>query len=254
MAYFVSLLFDFQIPTLVYLVLGLSVWLLYALDHLFDANQIRLQLKTTRHIFYNNYKKQIWVIWVFLAFVNSLIIYLYLNSDVVKFGLMLTFPVLLHFLAVKYSWFNQFSVLQKEISVAFAFCAGVILPTISLEPTFVSVKGVLVSSSIFFIALQNLLLFSIYDIEHDRAQGQKSFVVKYGIKKTNLFIDILSILNTICLVFLIIQFELKYVVFFFVLQICMSCLRFFKSYFQPNERYRWLGDMVFSLPIIYLMV
>lgn len=254
MAFFVSLIFKIQIPTVVYIVLGISVWLLYALDHLLDATEIGDHLQTSRHSFYANHKRKIGIIWFLLAIMNTGLIFLGLEENMIFYGLLLAIPVSIHFLAVKFSWFNQFPFLQKEISVAFAFCAGVVLPTLSSKNEFWGINGFYVSSSIFLIALQNLLLFSIYDFENDLEQRQKSFAVKYGIQRTQLFVDILTAINIFSIFILSSKLEIQYISFFVIMQISMSFLRFFKPFFQLQERYRWVGDMVFSLPLFFVFI
>ena len=119
-----------------YIVLGLSVWLTYMADRLFDvASRSEDSLRSLRHQFTKRYKGTLWRIWWSVLMVN-LVFATQLSATQLKRGLVLLAFCLL------YTWLNQRlsrRFFPKEIFVAFIYSGGVVLflPTAASTSFFV---------------------------------------------------------------------------------------------------------------------
>ena len=112
------------------LVLGLSVWLTYMADRLYDIRSCNVQnLLSLRHQFAHKHRTKIWRIWWSVFIVNIALAFFKLTNDQLSNGFILLFACL------AYTWFNQLlskRFFPKELFVALIFSGGVI---IFVEPT-----------------------------------------------------------------------------------------------------------------------
>ena len=103
-------------------VLGLSIWLVYMSDRLFDVRH-GLEIESQRHQFAKNYEKPLWLLWLIVLIFDIILSLNSLNSDKIFQGILL-----LGFLLV-YTLLNQLifkKAFPKELFVAGIFSYGVL--------------------------------------------------------------------------------------------------------------------------------
>lgn len=253
-SYLVATFLNVQLSLSVYLALGLSVWLIYTLDHLIDAYEIKIIAKTERHRFHQKYFKQLAYIWLFVAFVNLVIIAFYLPQQTIRLGLLASVFVVSHVIMVKVAGSKTHFLVQKELSVALNFTIGVMVGPVSYLQNFNGLV-LFLFSEIFILALLNLMEFSWYDYEEDKSQNQTSIAVLLGKITTHKIIFFLLVLESVLLAVGLYYFPTNWVQFNLLgMLLVFLALAFFPSYFRNKNRYRLWGDLIFSTPLIFLLL
>ena len=117
--------FEIQISAATQMVLGLSVWLTYMADRLFDVAKRPLQqLHSTRHQFAKQHRSTLWRVWWAVLINNIGIAFTGLSTHELRNGAMLLA------LCLVYTVLNQKlsrRLFPKEICVAIIYAGGVIL-------------------------------------------------------------------------------------------------------------------------------
>jgi len=118
-------LFGMQCTLSSQIVLGLSVWLTYMADRLFDVAQREPdQLQSYRHRYAKQYAHRLWLVWGMLLIANSAIAVFGLTSEQMLNGFVLL-AFCLAYTALNQRFSGKF--FPKELCVALIFAAGVII-------------------------------------------------------------------------------------------------------------------------------
>jgi hypothetical protein len=174
MYFFVNLL-DTAIPTGLYLLLAMAVWVIYTLDHVLDTFIQADLLKSPRHIFHLKFRKPISILLLLVTGVGFLILFLVETLQVYLLpGVVLGFVILSVRGILKQLGTN--GALLKEFSTACLYVAG-----ISLAPIWTCDFCLTGNSSYFFIAYVliawlNLLVLSFLDADIDKKAGFHSIL------------------------------------------------------------------------------
>lgn len=241
---FFARLFDVILPLPVYVVLALTVWIVYTLDHLRDARRIQGRAATVRHAFHQTHFKGISIAVALVAGLNVCLIW-FLRDRVLLPGTALGAVVVLYLV------FQHRLRFLKEVIVAALYTAGILLPVYAFgHPDPSALQGIAIVKY-FITALMNLLLFSLFDFEKDTRQGQESFVTWFGPRQTTITIIILGALNIVTGYWL--WSSLPVVAIMFVaMNLSLLAVLMLRRRFAVNDLYRMLGDAVFYLPGVVL--
>ena len=96
-----------------WIVLPVSVWIVYTLDHLIDAFKLKNNANTLRHLFHYYYSKQIIFIVILLSVLNLFLISLYLEKQIIYFGLIASVFAVVYLLFVHFMRNKKTVLLQK---------------------------------------------------------------------------------------------------------------------------------------------
>lgn len=152
-----------------YLLLGLTVWTIYTLDHLLDAKSIPGKAMMERHRFHQEHFRSLSV-GVGLS-VGSAIFILFTRPDVsfiILPGLYLSFGMGLLLISIKVT--GQKFAWLKELSTAIFYVAGISLIGWELQQE-VTYQYVLFQLAYIFLAWLNLLILSFLDEKEDKKSG-----------------------------------------------------------------------------------
>jgi len=104
------------------------------------------------------------------------------------------------------------------------------------------------------LVLAEGLTVSVYEMDMDKADNQKSFALKYGAAATNNFVVAVLLLAFAISLYFVLKLSDSHKRYFFVItsimDVMLSGLLVFKKYFKKGNRYRSLGETVFWLPAI----
>lgn len=229
-------------------VLGLSIFVIYTLDRLLD-NLKASQIPTGRHLFHQRYALFLWILLGIIAlFIVGLLFFL--PTKTLWVGSTIGLIVLLYLWVV--SKITTTSTLQygKEFVTTWVYTAGVWGTTLPYRSF--SYEGIVILVLVF----QNLLLFSwceqkIYPNVHSLASY-------FGENKTkNIIIFIFIVIfcgNVFSLVHSVYHFKQQVALLFIVMSFILTIIPFNTSFFLKNDRYRWIGDGIFLLPTLLLIV
>ena len=236
-SYFLSQIFHVAVNLPTLLCLGLTVWLIYTADHLMDAKLIKQCASTWRHRFHQQHFK----VMIYLLAIASFIVFgllFLIHASVFKWGIYLSVLVFIYFLIQRKLG------LFKEIVGAVLYSIGVMIPVIAMSNRSI---GTFVSIPAF------LILFSWFDIENDRADGQSSIATILGNSATG---KLLGFLCFIQLGLLLYAFSMgiygSYLLVFAMMLIILFSLFIKSDWSSIKDKYRILGDAVFLIPLLHL--
>jgi hypothetical protein len=222
--------------------LGLSVWILYTVDHLLDARKIITIAATHRHRFHQENNRPLRLALV-VAIVVACLLLARNREYVVPGGLLLAVVVSLNVLVQRYA------PSLKEIFVSVLYTVGVLMPVWVASGMELQLLWVVVIQ-LALTALLNLLMFSHFDATNDLHHGFTSFTVQWGrwiTERCCWFVFALC-----CSLTLLSPFVNASLV------ICaMATLQLVplvsRKYFEVTDRYRLLGDGAFMLPAVWVL-
>jgi hypothetical protein len=229
------------------LALALTVWIIYTADHLRDARVIQRPASSERHRFHQQHFKLLFRL-TLIAFVMDVAMIFFMRKPVLEWGIALSFAVALYLVLQRYLKFI------KEIFIAALYTCGVLLPSIAVSTSRLTPLQMLLIVQFFLVALLNLLLFSWFDKDTDRSDGQHSFVTILGEPLTVKTIWSIATINFFAGIFIYHyggSRELELIFCFMTMLLLLIFL--FSRYLYQNNVYRILGDAVFLILIVYLL-
>lgn len=228
-------------------VLGITVWIIYTLDHLMDARTIKSPANAKRYKFHQQHFSIIGIVWM-LAIVCDSVLVFFMRREILYDGLWLSALVIIYFLFHRYVGF------LKEFTIAVLYTVGVLLPTLSLKDALPIASGWVVISSFLLTALTNILLFSWVDHDADISDGQRSFAIVFGRRHTQQLVSMLFMAQGI-LQFVIIDWVGAAPA---ILLLSMNSVLLFifchAERLKKNDTFRVAGDAVFFFPAVALFL
>jgi 4-hydroxybenzoate polyprenyltransferase len=243
--------------------LGLVVWVIYTLDHLIDAYQLKSKSVTLRHKVHWLYRKQIVKVLIGVSLVAALIAVIFLPFHLLPVVMILGVLTLLHFLTN--AWFQRKQLKKfflKEVMIALVTTLGFgFLPIFAKH----SAEGYLshgfsifeffVVVFLFFLNLSNLILFSYFDRSKDLRTNTQSVATLYNpnrIERLNKMFFFGTILSWFILVGNDLSNNHLLVLAFAIMFLTLRFISKNKSWASKNERYRFWGDFIYLIPAIML--
>lgn len=242
---------DTNVPWSAYFCLGASVWIIYTLDHIIDAQSIKNKLLMPRHIFHFYASKPLIYIIVILIATIAYTAYFHLPSAILHGGLIAAGLTVIHFVLVRLFGETVSPLVNKELGVGFTYTLGIFTAPFCLHPNF-SIEIILVFFQIFGLAMINLVSFSWFEVEEDQQQGQTSVSRNWGKSLTPLLWLLCSITQVLCIInFGFFGYSASSISLH--LATCILCLIIvYKKFFKQEELYRIIGDLVFCIPSLFL--
>lgn len=228
------------------LALGFVVWVIYTVDRLLDVRMMTNPAASERHQFHQRYQKLLWGLSI-LAGLATISFVSFLRTPVLMGGIFLSFLAGLYLLLQKY-------LKVKEFFVATIYAAGVLLASLSVTSIEVSYLEWLLITQLFIVALINLLLFSWFEYDIDKKDGHSSFVIQWGKATGGKWVIGLATINFLITIWLVVQTSWLAPLLFLSMTVVLIVIFFSHTFFQINARYRLLGDAVFFIPIIGLLL
>ena len=233
------------------LVLGSTTWVLYILDRLLDL-RIYPQDHTARHQFHHTHQSNLQITLLGLVVVNGVLLF-FLPEAVIWYGLILASGVGFYFWVLNRFFRDNKAQWVKEPTTAICYTLAVAGTALVSKPS-INLSAWILAGIFFLIALQNLLIFSYFELM--QSTDNQNIASMIGKKATKRFIHGITSVN----VFVILLFFMNgtaYVNYFagiaLLMTLCLSFLIAIPDWVLRNDRYRWLGDGVFLLPALLLL-
>lgn len=245
------------------LVLALAVFCIYTADRLLDVRKPGQPL-TPRHAFHRAHATLLWQVVIGAALLGGLLAF-FLPGPVVRFGIALGIICAGYVAAVFRLPARHPALLAKEPLVALLFSAGV-WGSVWVQRSVTT--GTELTEGLMFTAIagQNLLLFSVMESRESGSDGRAgrtdfSLATAWGISRCEAILTWL----TACVVvaaFVVCfvtdepgggpRFAERSAIMLAIMSVVLYVIQRNPAYFVRNERYRWLGDAVFWLPVLVL--
>lgn len=226
--------------------LGITVWVIYTLDHLLDALKTKHRASTERHRFHQRNFKILAGLCAIAALLDMTFIF-YLRAAVLKAG------ILLGLLVGIYLLINRRLRFMKEIAGAIFYTGGVVMPALVLSHFDLNQFRVFLIIQFMLTALLNMLLFSLLDRPNDEADSRMSFTTTMGERNARISIYFLFLMCLAIALYQLVMFFDLAVVIVILMDMMLFIIFIFSRYFAVGDRYRFAGDAVFLLPLLYTL-
>lgn len=244
---------EISIPAVVYLALFCSVWFIYLLDRLFDAKKIKTPAANPRHLFYQRNHTALSLLLV-LAGLTGLCTIPFLPVSVLISGIVLMGLCLLYLLWVYLSDKQP----PKEILIATLYTIGVLLAPNALRSNDSEILSWLIFPAIFLIAFINLLLFSKLEEQYDIEDKQASIVAGWSKMRLKNTLNLIFVSEGLLIFMLGVYSPSDDIVSLQLLLLLMTAILWilYKRFntFTNAAIFRWIGDGVFLLPVLLLLL
>jgi hypothetical protein len=246
-ALFFSKIFDVQIKPYGLIALGLTVWIIYTIDHLRDAKNIKHSASTERHRFHQRYFYAL-IFFLGLAILIDAVTIFFIRRQVFEWGLILWAIV------VVYLIFQQFLRFLKEFFIAALYTWGVLLLSVTVTPIELRLDHILLIIQFGIIAWSNLVLFSWFDHVFDKQDRQNSFVTMMGNRTTIFFLYGLFGLSFLIATVQFIAFTVSVpIAILGIMNIVLLLIFVLRKSLAKNDIYRLIGDAVFLIPGLFVI-
>ena len=230
----------------VYIALGSAIWLIYTADHLIDAWKVSAPT-SHRHRFHKKHFSALVLLGGFvLSF--SLVNIRFLEVEIIRNGALLSAACILYLMLVYF--FKELWV--KEILVALAYAGGVFLAPLSMiEP---ELMDFILCMQLSGVAFLNLMVFSAYDESADRRDGFNSLVIRLGGSKVQavVWLTALSLALSFGLAYFYTGNSIQ--ILFVSMTVLLIWIHSSPGYFSRSERFRVVGDGIFYLAGLFLLL
>lgn len=239
--------FDVHVRPQGYASLALSVWIIYTVDHLLDARQVKEKASTARHRFHQQYFN-LMVLLTLVAVVFDLVLVGFIRKPILEAGLIAAVIVFIYLLIQKR--LKSF----KELAVALLYTGGVLLPALSLNRNSINAGQVFMITAFLVTALINLMLFSWFELEQDLHDHHTSFVVLFGPERTRKVLIVLALVQVLLLIISFLLTDNKpAVIMLTCMNLVLAMLFWQPEGFRGNDQYRLYGDAIFLFPALLLL-
>jgi hypothetical protein len=242
-AVFFARIFNVTIYAQGLLSLGLTVWVVYTIDHLLDARKVTGNASTERHQFHQRHYR-ILAPCVIVAVLTDAVIVSFIRRPILEGGVVLIAVVGIYLLV------QQYTKIFKEIFIAWMYTLGVVLPSIMVTRVPYHTWPWVLLLQFFLLALTNLLLFSWFDHEFDARDKRSSFVTIVGPERTRIIIRGLFVIMGLLAFF---SHELKASLYLLAGDSLLLSIFLKPEFFRKADRFRLLGDAVFFILLFYAL-
>ena len=245
---FIAMVYNIEVPAVVYTELALAVWCIYTWDHLNDVRNIE-KPSTYRHYLHKKHLKLLSLLLLFALLTAAGLIF-FLPVKTMYLGTATAILVLFYFLIIHF--FPSFY--HKETLIAVLYGLGVTLGPFSCLKTFTGSGWLLCPIFAVTIAFTNLIIFSEFDKHTDKADGYPSLALKLG-WYTLVMIRTLLVLQTLVLTGLYLAGIISFIVFscFFMMVAVLAIVYLLRNSMYRGGYYRIIGDGIFYIPLIFLL-
>jgi len=232
-------------------VLALSVWIVYTTDHLLDSFSRKNRALIHRHKLHYRYRHVFIAAIAVSSVVVLSLVWIFLDKKILTGGLIIGMGAIIYLILVRMENRKNFS-FQKEFFISLFYTAGIWLAPLvwNNNPLSTSVCGI-IFVFILLVWIEGLIV-AIYENDMDTQDKQISFVTKFGISKSRIFIKILFGLTAVFSLILLLltnsitEFSAVFIELF--MAAALFSIYHFQNYFQHHELYKTLGEMVFWFP------
>jgi len=240
-----------------WIVLPVSVWIVYSLDHIIDAVRRKAIDLSIRQLFFKKHSKWLWIILLLLAIVNGFLVLYSLETAIVKFGLVIGFVTSVYFLLLILFGEKKSMFLQKELYVAAIYTAGIWVGPMALVKFQLNHDHLILLINFLLLVFSDILILNFYEAESDKKNNPHSFILKYGKRFSYYFIwTLIIVVFSSSLLEVILVQEVKLSIAFKLLMfmsIVLLILFNYRDKFRQWPYYRLIGEVVFWLPVLLLL-
>ena len=111
-----------------YVILAISVWVMYTADHILDAWRGKKTSTILRHQFHYTHRYMIIPVWIILALSSVFLSLFVLENEIIFLGMALSLCIMIYFAVIYFNRENRPYFLQKELFITVSY-THLTLPT-----------------------------------------------------------------------------------------------------------------------------
>ena len=242
-----------DLPWYIFLITGLTVWIIYSIDHLVDARSLSDKSGPLRYTVHrDNYKLIVWLVLFATGLSLGLAVWL-LPEPVITGGFVLAGIVAAYFL-LRLLAPSVFGGL-KELVAAIVYTAGIALPA-CFYMEYGSIYFLTAGAQFFCLVLANLLTCGLWDEITDRINSYPSMAITLGtafIKKIIISLIFISMATAIVGIFLYSAYYFK-IQLIILLMNAVLVIAFYTGHRMEVHIQRLLIDSMFFIPLLLLIL
>jgi hypothetical protein len=243
-AAFFAYVLDVELFPQAFIVLGLTVWIIYTSDHLLDAWFLDKPASTPRHLLHQRHFRVL-AIMVAVALLIDIGLVLLIRRQLMVPGIVMSL------MCAAYLILNRWLRYVKEVVATMLYSAGVLLPALALNPALTIDQKQLIAQFVLIVFI-NMLLFAKMSYTTDLRDRQNSLFTTLGPRASDWLIAGSFVVFGIVMVLpSVTDIWIKAIMALMALTLLVIFL--FPDYFRSEERYRLLGDSIFLLPGLVLI-
>lgn len=229
-----------------YIIMGLTVWLIYTVDHLMDGAKSHGKSDSDTHNFFYTYKIPIILVFLILLVLDFRLIVYRLDEKIIQFGMGPGIATVIYLLMNRFYDDAPKWIFIKELWIAVIYTLAIWGGPVILGGDAMSKSQILLMVSHGLIIFGNVMIYSIYERESDIRQDNKSFVRDFGLRPAvNMVVMTLalSILTAIS-AYLFYGTQLIYSLPLVLISTSMLLIISFPRTFSRNKLYGVIADLL----------
>ncbi len=237
-----------------WLILVMSVWVVYTSDHLVDGFNQKGAASIFRHRLHYQYRYFFMVSLVIVSILTLVLVLVFLDTRVLLWGFVIGIGALVYLGFIILGRKKGFY-FQKEFFISLFYVAGIWLAPLIWYGKSLSFIVILIMVIFVLLVWAEGLLTALYERESDIGDQMGSFCTFYGRQTTQRLVLILLILSMFFSLGLLLSTPVmrKEYLVLVIMTASLMAIHYFPSFFQKNERYRILGELTFWFPFLLLL-
>ena len=256
--YMATRLLDVVATPMWWLILPMAVWVTYSMDHIVDSVKNKNEAVIDRHRFHYTYRKPIIIIVALVGLITLVLSLLYLDNQILTYGIALSIIIGIYFLLLYFLNTWKTALLQKELIIAGIYTSGIFLAPLVWYGGTPPYYAIAVISSIFVLVWLEGIMISWFDYDYDIKDDHTSFSVIIGRRNTRRFLIVAHMLLEIMIITALILISDKIafcsLLIALIMNLLLGLIILFPERFSKNNYYRLLGEIVFFLPVMIVLV
>jgi len=250
---FVSHILEINISWYVLLILLLSIWIIYTLDHILDADNLQDIMIKNRYIWHQKNRKILIKMVFFFILAVIVLLFMDFSFSLLVFGMIIGLIVFIYFSIHQGFKKPCRRYFFKEFWIGIIYTSGICgIPVISTWNEISHVQWMLILN-IYFLVQVNILLYSWYEYPTDKEESLNTLSTRYSPTFCLRLISAYLIFSIgISVSALLLAFGSRglwqEVWLLIIMCIILSGISFYPAYFIQKERYGIVADLVFILP------
>ncbi len=241
-----------------WIVLPVSVWVIYSTDHILDSFKKRGKAIIERHNFYYHYKDLLITFTTLSAIIVFVLSVLYLDKQIVTGGIILLLLIIVYFGAINMFGNNIRNNTPKEIIIAIIYTTGIIMGPLIWYNGIPPYHIIFIILVILVLAWAEGIMISWFDFDDDICDGYCSFSTAYGKENTRSFLIGLHAIVEVSILIYLFSIEISDITFALIILFIMNMLLGLIIMFPNNnffkKNYRLTGEGVFVLPALAMFI
>ncbi|MCB8994547.1 MAG: hypothetical protein H6538_02950 [Bacteroidales bacterium] len=252
---FASSVMGVVMPRPYYIILGLTVWLIYTADHLMDGVKTRGKSESDTHNFFYKYKIPIILVFLLVLVFNFRLVMYRLDEKFIEFGFAPALAVVVYLVLNRYYGDAPRYFFIKEVWIALIYTIAIWGGPFIMANDLFTPASLLTMLSFFLLIFGNVLIYSIYERDKDEKDNNRSLVRDFGLRMTiNLALAglILAILSAI-VVYVFMGGALMHMLTIMLIAGPMLLILSYPEFFTRGKLYGIVADLLIWLFFLSLI-